>query len=282
MGLRIFLACAFGATIGTLVALNSNPNFWWVGLLAGAVTGYVTFDIRAILVAIPEAWEKARPEMESPALIRRAMEIWSACLVTAVSSGFLVMLLFWNFLFWMFRLMDESVATWTVAPSTLALVLSIFLSALHAALLLSQAFERAAEDLTIRNKCHIAWRKKEERQLMLAYNPVTLFILWPAAVLWRTVLFLIPLAPKVSIDLVKGCVQAARAVITCIPVFTRHLFILIHSELRLLCACDAAIGAAIGFAAGSVITGALAGGIFGLLNYEVVSKRLLGLASAKA
>ena len=43
------------------------------------------------------------------------------------------------------------------------------------------------------------------------------------------------------------------------------------------CAVDAMIGAAVGFFAGSAIIGALVGGLFGVLNYEVVSKRLLHL-----
>ena len=55
----------------------------------------------------------------------------------------------------------------------------------------------------------------------------------------------------------------------------KTFFILVHSELRLLCGVDAAIGALVGFLIGSVVLGALAGGLLGLLNYELVSKRWL-------
>ncbi|MBX4205497.1 MAG: hypothetical protein KW788_04960 [Candidatus Doudnabacteria bacterium] len=57
--------------------------------------------------------------------------------------------------------------------------------------------------------------------------------------------------------------------------FSVFLFREIHSDVRLLCACDASIGAAIGYFTGNAVIGGIAGGIFGVLNYEVVSKRLL-------
>lgn len=59
--------------------------------------------------------------------------------------------------------------------------------------------------------------------------------------------------------------------------FSRYLFFIIHSEMRLLCGLDATIGAAIGYWLGNAIIGALAGGIFGLANFEIVSRRWLKL-----
>ncbi|OGZ36037.1 MAG: hypothetical protein A2V60_01840 [Candidatus Portnoybacteria bacterium RIFCSPHIGHO2_01_FULL_39_19] len=64
--------------------------------------------------------------------------------------------------------------------------------------------------------------------------------------------------------------------------FIKTIFITIHSEIRLLCGVDAAIGTAIGYFAGNAIIGAIAGGLFGLLNYEVVSRRILRLVPVKA
>ena len=59
--------------------------------------------------------------------------------------------------------------------------------------------------------------------------------------------------------------------------FVKYFFILIHSDELTLCAVDAAIGASLVYFwfAGSPLTGAVTGGLFGILNYEVVSKRLL-------
>ncbi len=60
-----------------------------------------------------------------------------------------------------------------------------------------------------------------------------------------------------------------------IGVFIGTVFRIIHSDLRLLCAADAAIGSAIGYYFGNALAGGIAGAIFGFLNYEIVSVRLL-------
>ncbi len=57
------------------------------------------------------------------------------------------------------------------------------------------------------------------------------------------------------------------------------LFFIIHSDERLLCLVDAATGAAIGgYYFGNAALGGLTGAIIGLVNYEIVSKRILKLA----
>ena len=75
--------------------------------------------------------------------------------------------------------------------------------------------------------------------------------------------------------------KGAVLFLTLLPRFVRNVFILIHSELRLLCLLDGGLGAVagtliVGTLAGTLV-GALAGGVFGVLNFEIVSKRLLRL-----
>lgn len=73
----------------------------------------------------------------------------------------------------------------------------------------------------------------------------------------------------------RGIVWFIRVVSRFTARFIWQVFIRIHSEMRLLCMADAALGAAVGYFAGSAIIGALAGGVFGLVNYAVVTKRVL-------
>ncbi len=61
-----------------------------------------------------------------------------------------------------------------------------------------------------------------------------------------------------------------------------EVFRLIHSELRLLCAVDAGIGAAIGYFTGNPLIGAVAGGLLGVVNYEIITIRVMKLAGAKS
>ena len=42
--LKIFLACATGAGIGTLIAMEVNHYFWWVGGLVGGFLGYLVYN----------------------------------------------------------------------------------------------------------------------------------------------------------------------------------------------------------------------------------------------
>lgn len=57
--------------------------------------------------------------------------------------------------------------------------------------------------------------------------------------------------------------------------FCWELFLRIHSEIRLLCGIDAMIGTTIGYFAGSAIIGALVGGLFGVLNYAIITELYL-------
>jgi hypothetical protein len=76
--------------------------------------------------------------------------------------------------------------------------------------------------------------------------------------------------------------------------FVWHLFKLVHSEKRVLCAVDGTLGGAISyiwFAKSAVsfpeqavllVFGGMLGAAFGVLNWEIVSKRILHIAPAKS
>lgn len=60
--------------------------------------------------------------------------------------------------------------------------------------------------------------------------------------------------------------------------FVKKYFIIIHSDFRLSCALDAAIGTSIGhFSGNNAIVGLIAGGIAGVMNYGFISRKLLRL-----
>ncbi len=53
-----------------------------------------------------------------------------------------------------------------------------------------------------------------------------------------------------------------------------------NRTMKVFLAC--AIGASIGYFSGNALIGALAGGVFGVLNYEILSKRILHLVPVRA
>lgn len=65
--------------------------------------------------------------------------------------------------------------------------------------------------------------------------------------------------------------------------FTWHLFKMIHSEERLLCGVDAAIGVAVcHYSGNNILLGVGVGVLWGVLNFEVLSIRVLKLVPATA
>lgn len=60
----------------------------------------------------------------------------------------------------------------------------------------------------------------------------------------------------------------------------KQVFILIHSECRTICFVDAALGTGVGLYFGSPILGAVIGGLLGLVNYYVVSIKILKIKPA--
>lgn len=99
------------------------------------------------------------------------------------------------------------------------------------------------------------------------FNPITILLV--------AVPYLIFVTVKVTV----------KYAVLFLPRLFRNLFVLIHSELRLLCFFDGGLGAVAGAMVSDAVTGALigalAGGIFGVLNYEIISKRVLKLVPVK-
>jgi len=80
--------------------------------------------------------------------------------------------------------------------------------------------------------------------------------------------------PKIFYFLYRKGIPASVA-------FIKKVIVLIHSDIRLLCGFNAAIGTGIGYFAGSAIIGMLGGGFAGIFNYELISKRILHLVPKK-
>lgn len=256
---RIFWACAAGAGIGALIALDINGYFWWLGLIIGGLAGYLLYDIKVVVLAFPRAWRAA----SGWKLDRGAWKLAGlgtvafVCVLLSSSSLILIGSYFGG------RIDHVSTLEFFSDHKTSATALMVFLIAgvpgvlaigvagFSYMLLLSGASTQAGRVGAI----------EEIVSVIKIANPVAVFIYWPIVILWH-----LPAATWQAV-MVTGR-------------FAKHLFLAIHSDERLLCGIYAAIGAGIGYFAGSAIVGALAGGVFGVINYEVVSKHILGLNRA--
>ena len=67
---KIGLACFIGGAVCSWVALLVNPQFWYLGLLAGIPAGYLTYDLKELWQRIPIVWRMAR---QTPCALWKAM-----------------------------------------------------------------------------------------------------------------------------------------------------------------------------------------------------------------
>ena len=249
--LKIFMACAIGAFVGSLVALELNKYFWWLGLLVGGLTGYISYEFKTIPKAMLVAYKRMlgrklsdEEKAFNKALVNTFLIGVVACCLGAVTFLTLPGLLLSFFL--------------GVKFATSGLIalgcLTFFLAYIVASFTM---------DVTLDWKCpHCVEINKIQRNKYIkaikVLNPVSFYFYW---IPWG-----IKRIPRVVVRITVVVFQ-----------FLKTLFILIHSDERLLCGVDAMIGTAIGYFSGSAIIGFFAGGIFGAINYEIVSKRLLRL-----
>lgn len=263
---KITLACGLGGGIGALVALQVNQYFWWLGMLAGGLVGYLSYEFKEVMAAVPRAWQK----MVAGVKVVKAngwlfIRCSSALFAFFTSFAIPILLIFSPFILSMVAGTTTSATTIGVAVFTPLISCPLFFSMFFSMLALDNP------ELAEKRLKELSWRR---------YNLITVYGYhlwrWLGIGLWWVVKRL----PMAAVEVVIGAVAVVAAVVV-LARFVKYLFILIHSELRLLCGCDAAIGAAIGYFAGNVIIGALAGAAVGVLNFELISKRLLKLVPVK-
>ncbi len=250
---KVFFASALGAGIGALVALEVVAWLWWVGLLVGGLVGYLSYEWRAVVTAIPKAYRDARGWQTPPH--------------------------YWTNVIWLYA-STYSVFLWLVMVLVAVTVGNGAnmgeISALYGCML---AVSSAPWLLVVmklvaigakEDKATVREAQENRRLAYCAFPPLVIFWHLPRGLWW--IIRRIPRAIAVAaIGIGRGTVVFVRF----LPRFGWQVFIRIHSEMRILCGTDAALGAAVGYFAGSAIIGAAVGGLFGVVNYALVTERWL-------
>ena len=244
---KVFLACAIGAFVGAVVALELNKYFWWVGLLVGGFVGYISYEFKKVVMALPTAWRKARGWQPDREWWREYLKLFVAVINFGLNIAF---------------------------PCA-------FLFKLLATLSLSEAFTTGSAIFSItvlflmvvgfKNTKPNTHQMKTDLQQLPHFWKLYLWLLpkWILKGSW----WLMRRAPTFAKELATAIARASIVARN----FIVYLFKEIHSDIRMLCGLDAAIGAAIGYFAGSAVIGAAAGGLWGTLNFEILSIRILKL-----
>ncbi len=260
----ICFACFLGGFIGTLVA-NQFHFFWWLGLIVGALIGYLSVEPKEVVSAVPKAWRAARGWHWRPA--KGYWETVGYGVLSVFSVGL-----------WSFGIFSLCIFSWpSVFPdfylksSDFHYLAMFFLGGVFFWSLLMGFV--VALNLIGTNEREL----EEERR---CFRGLAYYSLPPIFLFWHLPRFLVWFCRRIPtgfLATIRGLVTFARFLWR----FSKELFIRIHSKERLLCAVDSAIGVCVGYLAGNAILGGLAGVAFGMLNYEIVSKRILHLVPAR-
>lgn len=251
--LKIFLAVFAGSLIGGLVCRHIGFTFWWIGLLIGGLIGYLAYEPLAVLKAIPVAWHFACRLM---GLSGRFLRENRGIILIIFLAGQLAW--FWLIvpLVLLANATSKLLSTWPIG-STYCFIMAIgFYGMLGKG----------------RNKPEV---HRNYKLFLTHFNPVSLVFYTYPVYMYR-----------LTRDIIKGCWHYRRAPLVAgrfLSLFFWKLFLIIHSQERLLCGIDAAIGAAlVYFLHYSPLIGAGLGGLFGVMNFEILSKRILKVVPAKA
>jgi hypothetical protein len=265
---KIALACFIGGVICGAVALAVAPAIWWLGVLAGFAGGYISYEFRSVLAAIPLAWQSTR--LAIPRKWQQAKQdfwqwlteprpfMYGGAILTAIF--FAIQFLVGNFRF----LPHDHQIPITKAEVGAVIFLwgfffwfcTLFGALITGATCLVGSQGEDVEEMKY-EEAFSAFRKGV-RQLLR-------FLGWT---MWKYVGLAIAYA-------------GYR-----IGLFLWHVIKLIHSEKRVLCGIDGALGGTLSYflfrSSGmpiiTIIFGGLIGAALGVLNWELVSKRILHVA----
>lgn len=251
---KVFMACALGGGVGALVALQMWQPFWWVGMLVGGLVGYLAYGFDEVCRAVSLAWRETIEWHSNPVdwsnWRKDFMSVFNFILNIAVGVCLSAIFIY---------------AVWGTHSQSNNLLFIKFVG--------SFLFMGGCIGLFVAafSASDSAWRAVGTCSPYPTSTNVFrfYFLIVPRAIV-KGVWLAVTRGPG---WIAKGVVVIAR--------FLWQVFLLIHSEMLLLCGLDSAIGAAIGYWLGNAGIGALAGGVFGLINFEIVSKRWLKLIPAK-
>jgi hypothetical protein len=261
---RIFLACSVGAIAGLAAAMALPHIIWWLGALAGAGAGGLIYAFREIKHYAPEA---ARFSWHALSFIPKACSAAASLYRAAKNANAVtrwtviaVCMLFATLASWITGIV--TVPTGAGVPG--AYLFSVLFGGL---VLVVIAFYTTSTRINADS---------------IGKTPTL-------ASVKRGAFFASPLGPPVWIlmNLVPAVYETGKF----FAVFTKTLFVYVHSKELVLCAVDSGLTVAVsyplfvvalGLSAGpTLLAGGLVGGMLGVVNYEILSKRVLHLVPVR-
>ena len=234
----------------TGVALATKLGGWaaWVfGPLSGGLVGYLAYEFKAVLAAIPEAYREVTSWQPNWTAIKEGAKKVLLLPITILVIGLNAI----PILAWAFNSDHGSLINGLKSPGGYE-VATIMCALLGATMIM--AIQSFGHDFGNSPKLNTSRQKR----LMLMFNPLAVFIYWPI----RLLIYVAMSIPEI-----------AKA----IGLFLWHLFRLIHSQSRLIAGIWALIGVVSWLTTDAFFVCGLSAVLGGIVSRELIGKRILKL-----
>lgn len=266
---RIFLVCALGTMAGLAVAWFVPEIVWWIGaIIGGLVSGFLYALPEIKRYALPAAKIAWRTLCYIPKIyfgIRHGIVAFRKASVLnkwrVIAVGILIGA--WGSIFVYTGLSEKVVANIGNGLAMLILLVGAFYLYFPSVLLMI-SFNKTAEKI----------QKKRAQRAVLFASPIGPLV--AASLLIMLIIKIVPVTIGIIADIGRFLWK-----------FVKTLYIFIHSRELVLCTVDGALGVLISYIlcvkvlilplGPTLLVGGLIGGLIGILNYEIVSKRVLRL-----
>lgn len=260
--LRIFLATFIGIICGGLVLSKINGQFSFlrliIGMIVGGPLGYLAYDFKAVIKAIPKAWYAVKGWRPNKKWWR---EFGSIILpVASISSTTIIGILI--FVALIIVPSGELTLAKLFRISILMFPIGVFLMTLMGAFFEMEGDEKERKTNSLFFKKCNPFRV----YLWLLSKYIVLGLIW----LIKQVFYIIIHAP--------GFIRKAAVTLAH---FIKTLIVMIHRDERLVCMFDVMLGIVIFYFWGKLIPSAIIGGLFAVLNWQIISVRILRLVPSK-
>jgi hypothetical protein len=291
---KVTTACFLGGSLGALVALELNQYFWWLGIIFGCLVGYIGYSFKEIPSAMKKAWEITRSNWTKMFLGIFSVHYWCNALcvllktfsisilyIATFAFVFVILIAFIGGFIGFFFITILSVITaldYTMSGISPIEAMNSFIVTLYIDTIPQLLWYCFMPQLSVILGLKLLVCIEEKQyfshgvswinciSIALAFSPLAIF-------------FIVPLCLVVLV--IAVLIIFSSVLFMVMKEWVKNLFILIHSDMRLLCATDALIGATTGYLVGNAFVGGIIGAISGIINYQLVSVRWLKLCTDK-
>ena len=260
---KIGITCFIGCAIGTAVAFAVAPWLWWIGLLTGCAVGYLACGFREVMAAIPVAarYAVSGSSFAMREVLRGFLSFWRRPLLVEVVLPNAVMIA---------GLSVYTLLYGAIPPDGFLGYATMFFPFLVPGIVLLPAFLGECDGFGEVRYGFLF--KSQVKGAKILFRLTILFVVW---YLWKWLFLGIGYGIKF------------------LSQFSWYLFKLIHSDKRLLCGVDSALGVVVTFLwvhhypipaslslgqyAMVVFFGGCVGAVLGVVSWKFISVKCLGM-----